>query len=140
MFVPAFFTGRLIEKFGSRAMIVTGGFIFIACIAINVHGQSIWHFTTALILLGVGWNFMFISATGLFSQSYANKNRSKAQAFNEFFVFGCVAITAMLSGWLEATIGWQKLNLYVAPFVVAVLIVFIFNARKVHKSSKELSG
>ncbi|PKF77632.1 MFS transporter [Vibrio sp. vnigr-6D03] len=140
MFVPAFFTGRLIEKFGARAMIVTGGFIFIACIAINVHGQSIWHFTTALILLGVGWNFMFISATGLFSQSYANKNRSKAQAFNEFFVFGCVAITAMLSGWLEATIGWQKLNLYVAPFVVAVLIVFIFNARKVHKSNKALSG
>ncbi|CCO49055.1 putative Permease of the major facilitator superfamily [Vibrio nigripulchritudo SOn1] len=130
MFVPAFFTGRLIEQFGARNMIVAGAVLFIGCIAINVHGQSLWHFTLALILLGVGWNFMFISATSMFSQSYKSENRAKAQAFNEFFVFGCVAITAMLSGWLEATIGWQKLNLYTAPFVVIVMLMFLFNARK----------
>ncbi|NRF25195.1 MFS transporter [Vibrio coralliilyticus] len=134
MFVPAFFTGKLIEKFGARQMILTGGILFVLCVAINIHGQSIWHFSLALILLGVGWNFMFIAATGLFSQSYAARNKSKAQAFNEFFVFSCVTITALLSGWLEATVGWENLNIYVLPFVLAVIALFginVFRAKSV---------
>ena len=130
MFVPAFFTGSLIEKFGSRMMILAGGVLFVVCIAINIHGESIWHFRAALVLLGVGWNFMFIAATGLFSRSYQSQNKAKAQAFNEFIVFGCVTITAMLSGWLESTAGWQNLNIYVLPFVLAVILVFAFSARK----------
>ncbi|MEZ9515615.1 MFS transporter [Vibrio splendidus] len=130
MFVPAFFTGSLIEKFGSRMMILAGGILFVVCIAINIHGESIWHFRAALVVLGVGWNFMFIAATGLFSQSYQSQNKAKAQAFNEFIVFGCVTITAMLSGWLESTAGWQNLNIYVLPFVLAVILMFAFSARK----------
>tara|TARA_B100001059_G_scaffold213592_1_gene229592 strand:- start:323 stop:1453 length:1131 start_codon:yes stop_codon:yes gene_type:complete len=130
MFVPAFFTGSLIEKFGSRMMILAGGILFVVCIAINIHGESIWHFRAALVVLGVGWNFMFIAATGLFSQSYQSQNKAKAQAFNEFVVFGCVTITAMLSGWLESTAGWQNLNIYVLPFVLAVILLFAFSARK----------
>ncbi|MFS1933081.1 MFS transporter [Vibrio splendidus] len=130
MFVPAFFTGSLIEKFGSRMMILVGGILFVVCIAINIHGESIWHFRAALVVLGVGWNFMFIAATGLFSQSYQLQNKAKAQAFNEFIVFGCVTITAMLSGWLESTAGWQNLNIYVLPFVLAVILMFAFSARK----------
>ncbi|MFA0554409.1 MULTISPECIES: MFS transporter [unclassified Vibrio] len=130
MFVPAFFTGSLIEKFGSRMMILAGGVLFVVCIAINIHGESIWHFRAALVVLGVGWNFMFIAATGLFSQSYQSQNKAKAQAFNEFIVFGCVTITAMLSGWLESTAGWQNLNIYVIPFVLAVILLFAFSARK----------
>ncbi|MCK8070002.1 MFS transporter [Vibrio sp. 1CM23M] len=132
MFVPAFFTGSLIEKFGSRMMILAGGVLFVVCIAINIHGESIWHFRAALVVLGVGWNFMFIAATGLFSQSYQSQNKAKAQAFNEFIVFGCVTITAMLSGWLESTAGWQNLNIYVLPFVLAVILLFAFSARKSH--------
>ncbi|MEZ9882737.1 MFS transporter [Vibrio splendidus] len=130
MFVPAFFTGSLIERFGSRMMILAGGILFVVCIAINIHGESIWHFRVALVVLGVGWNFMFIAATGLFSQSYQSQNKAKAQAFNEFIVFGCVTITAMLSGWLESTAGWQNLNIYVLPFVLAVILLFAFSARK----------
>lgn len=130
MFVPAFFTGSLIEKFGSRMMILAGGILFVFCIAINIHGESIWHFRGALVLLGVGWNFMFIAATGLFSQSYQPQNKAKAQAFNEFVVFSCVTVTALLSGWLESTAGWQNLNIYVLPFVLAVILLFAFSARK----------
>ncbi|MCX2760688.1 MFS transporter [Vibrio sp. Sgm 22] len=130
MFVPAFFTGSLIEKFGSRMMILAGGILFVVCIAINIHGESIWHFRAALVVLGVGWNFMFIAATGLFSQSYQSQNKAKAQAFNEFVVFGCVTVTALLSGWLESTAGWQNLNIYVLPFVLAVIILFAFSGRK----------
>ncbi len=130
MFVPAFFTGFLIEKFGSRMMILAGGVLFVVSIAINIHGVSIWHFRAALVVLGVGWNFMFIAATGLFSQSYQAQNKAKAQAFNEFVVFGCVTVTALLSGWLESTVGWQNLNVYVLPFVLAVILLFAFSARK----------
>ncbi|MEZ8615445.1 MFS transporter [Vibrio splendidus] len=130
MFVPAFFTGSLIERFGSRMMILAGGILFVVCIAINIHGESIWHFRAALVVLGVGWNFMFIAATGLFSQSYQAQNKAKAQAFNEFVVFGCVTVTALLSGWLESTVGWQNLNVYVLPFVLAVILLFAFSARK----------
>ena len=130
MFVPAFFTGSLIEKFGSRVMILAGGVLFVVCIAINIHGESISHFRAALVVLGVGWNFMFIAATGLFSQSYQSQNKAKAQAFNEFVVFGCVTVTALLSGWLESTAGWQNLNIYVLPFVLAVILLFAFSARK----------
>ncbi|RJX75441.1 MFS transporter [Vibrio sinensis] len=134
MFVPAFFTGKLIERFGARLMILAGGCLFVLCVLINIHGQSIWHFTIALVLLGVGWNFMFIAATGLFSQSYQVHNRSKAQAFNEFFVFSCVTVTALLSGWLEATIGWEKLNIYVLPFVMIVILLFVFDQYRTNKA------
>ncbi|MGF1754974.1 MFS transporter [Vibrio makurazakiensis] len=137
MFVPAFFTGRLIEKFGARLMILIGGLLFVACIVVNIHGQSIWHFRVALVLLGVGWNFMFISATGLFSQSYQSKNKAKAQAFNEFMVFGCVTVTALLSGWLESTVGWKNLNIYVLPFVLAVIVLFVFGAKQ-NKHQKQM--
>lgn len=130
MFVPAFFTGRLIEKFGPQRMILAGGLLFILCVTINIHGQSIWHFRAALVLLGVGWNFMFIAATGLFSQSYQEHNKPKAQAFNEFSVFSCVTMTALLSGWLESTVGWQALNIYVLPFVLIVIGIFAFQAKK----------
>ncbi|CAK4075723.1 MFS transporter [Vibrio sp. 16] len=130
MFVPAFFTGRLVERFGPRNMILAGGVLFVLCIAVNIHGQSIWHFSCALVLLGVGWNFMFIAATGLFSQSYLPHNKSKAQAINEFFVFSCVTITALLSGWLESTVGWEAMNIYVLPFVVAVIGMFGFSNHK----------
>lgn len=134
MFVPAFFTGKLIERFGARLMILAGGCLFVLCVMINIHGQSIWHFTIALVLLGVGWNFMFIAATGLFSQSYQVHNRSKAQAFNEFFVFSCVTVTALLSGWLEASIGWEKLNIYVLPFVMIVILLFVFDQYRTNKA------
>lgn len=135
MFVPAFFTGGLIERFGAKRMILAGAVLFLLCIAINIHGESIWHFRAALVLLGIGWNFMFIAATGLFSQSYQAKNKSKAQALNEFVVFSCVSITALLSGWLESTVGWKMLNIYVLPFVLLVIMVFAFSVKKASRPS-----
>lgn len=73
---------------------------------------------------------MFISATSLFSHSYEARNKSKAQAFNEFSVFSCVALTALLSGWMELSFGWQAMNLYVMPFVVAVAVLFFVQMRR----------
>ncbi|EFP96472.1 MFS transporter [Vibrio caribbeanicus] len=135
MFIPSFFTGRLIEYLGSKLVMLLGGILFIGCIAVNHHGQSIVHFQMALVLLGIGWNFMFIGATSLFSQSYSQANKTKAQAFNELFVFTCVAITALVSGWLESTIGWENMNILVLPVVLLVMIFLlrsIINTRRTH--------
>ncbi len=129
MFVPAFFTGHLIDKIGARNTILLGGAVLIACIFVNFNGVSIWHFRIALVLLGVGWNFMFVAATQLLTRTYEMKDKAKAQAMNEFVVFGSVTVTSLMSGWLEVTIGWQMLNLVMLPVVALTMLVFLKNGR-----------
>ena len=111
MFIPSFFTGRLINRFGTLQMMSLGALVILSCIAINLHGQSQFHFSLALIILGVGWNFMFISATHLVTSAYSEAEKPKAQAANEFLIFSMVTVSALASGWLESTIGWQMMNL-----------------------------
>lgn len=126
MFLPSFYTGRLIQRFGALPMIKLGAALILLCILINVQGQSEWHFWTALLLLGVGWNFMFISATQLVTQAYAPAEKAKTQAANEFLVFSTVTLSALGSGWLEATTGWQNLNLLMLPVMgIALLVIYI---------------
>ncbi|WP_434361268.1 MFS transporter [Parasalinivibrio latis] len=129
MFVPAFFTGHLIDKIGARNTILLGGTILVACILVNFNGITIWHFRVALLLLGVGWNFMFIAATQLLTRTYEMKDKAKAQAMNEFVVFGSVTVTSLMSGWLEVTIGWQMLNLVMLPIVALTMVVFFASSR-----------
>ncbi|WP_028021479.1 MFS transporter [Enterovibrio calviensis] len=129
MFLPSFFTGSLIGKIGNRMTIILGSLFFIACILVNMNGVSEWHFRIALVLLGVGWNFMFIGATSKLTQTYLPQDKSRAQAINEFAVFGSVTITALLAGNLEVTLGWQSLNLAVLPFVCAVPLIYMLFTR-----------
>ncbi|RJG40176.1 MFS transporter [Motilimonas pumila] len=130
MFAPAFFTGHLIQRFGCKCMIFAGAALFIACIGVNWHGTSLWHFRVALTLLGVGWNFMFIAATQALTQTYQEQNKAKAQGFNEFMVFASVAFTSLLSGWLDAQVGWQQLNLWVLPVIIAVVLVMLIPSQR----------
>lgn len=126
MFLPSFYTGRLIQRFGALPMIKLGAALILLCILINVQGQSEWHFWTALLLLGIGWNFMFISATQLVTQAYAPAEKAKTQAANEFLVFSMVTLSALGSGWLEATAGWESLNLLMLPVMgIALLVIYI---------------
>jgi MFS family permease len=123
MFLPSFFTGRLIQRFGSVAMMLSGALLMLACIVINLNGNTEWHFWSALFLLGVGWNFMFISATSLVTGAYTDSERAKTQASNEFLVFGMVTLSALSSGWLEVSVGWQTMNLIMVPVVVWAMFV-----------------
>ncbi len=125
MFVPAFFTGHLIERFGAKPLIVIGALLNIACIVINLLGTSEWHFWSALLLLGLGWNFMFISATQLITTVYRDSEKAKVQATNEFLVFSSVTLSALSAGWLEATVGWHTLNLVMLPVVLFALVPLI---------------
>lgn len=131
MFVPSLFTGKLIEKFGSINMIFIGAVLIGLCIIINLHGITHTHFLLALFLLGVGWNFMFISATQMVSTTYTSSERAKTQAANKFLVFSIVTFSPLSAGWLESSLGWKTLNLIsIAPLSIIIMGVIYYQKVK----------
>lgn len=129
MFAPGFVTGGLIARFGTPRVIASGAALTAASVAVALHGQSFWHFAGGLALLGVGWNFMFVGATTLLATSYAPEERVKAQAANDFIVFGTTACTAFLSGFVHAGLGWGALNLTLLPPLAVALGLLWWQAR-----------
>lgn len=110
MFAPGFFTGHLIKRFGVLPVMGTGVLLNLACVAIALAGIELHHFTVALFLLGVGWNFLFTGSTTLAMQAYRPEEKDRAQAAINFFVFATMAITSFASGALVTTQGWTLLN------------------------------
>jgi MFS family permease len=122
MFVPSFLTGHLIRRFGVLNVILAGTLINIVCMAINLVGNELVNFWSSLLLLGVGWNFMFVGGTTLLTETYSPAERAKTQAINDFCVFGMVAVGSFLSGVLYDTLGWRAVNLGIAlPMLVVAL-------------------
>jgi predicted MFS family arabinose efflux permease len=128
MFAPGFVTGRLITRFGLRQVIVAGAVLTAGCAVVAVTGRSFGHFSVALILLGIGWNFMFVGATQLLATAHAPEERVRAQAANDVLVFGTVACTAFASGAVHAHAGWEVLNLVTVPAVILALAVLGWQA------------
>ncbi|MEH6577076.1 MAG: MFS transporter [Amphritea sp.] len=139
MFLPSFITPKLIARFGLIRMMISGALLMLFCIAVNLHGQSQWHFWSALVLLGVGWNFMFISATQMVTSAYRPAEKAKSQAANEFLIFGMVTLSAFSSGWLESTLGWAVLNSLMIPVVLSAVLVIFFFKGKVYQQLSEAS-
>ncbi|RKF21575.1 MFS transporter [Alginatibacterium sediminis] len=129
MFIPSFFSGRLISKFGPERVIVAGLIAFAMCILIAVIDRSLLHYWFALILLGVGWNFLFVAGTSLLPQSYQIGEASKAQAANEFIVFGLQALASLSAGWILFSYGWQTLLLVSIPLLLLVLLSLINHSK-----------
>ena len=130
MFVPAFFTGHLINRFGVFNIIVWGSTILVAGVAVALLGETVWHFRIALGLNGLGWNFMFVGATTLLTTTYRPAERGKAQAFNDFMVFGTTATASLMASVVLEVKGWAFLN-YVAFALVcaALLVIGLFRLR-----------
>ena len=128
MFAPGFVTGRLITRFGLRRVIVAGAVLTAGCAAVAVTCRSFAHFSVALILLGIGWNFMFVGATQLLATAHAPEERVRAQAANDVLVFGTVACTAFASGAVHDRAGWEALNLATVPALVLALAVLGWQA------------
>ncbi len=110
MFVPAFFTGNLITRYGTLTVMAWGIAILAGGVVAGLAGMSEWHFRIALTLNGVGWNFLFVGATTLVTTCYRPNERGKAQALNDFLVFGTTASASFLAGFLQERLGWFPLN------------------------------
>jgi hypothetical protein len=121
MFAPSFVTGHFIAKIGATKIVMLGAALILACVAINLHGESLVHYVSALICLGGGWNFMYVGGSALLTASHDLAERAKVQALNEFLVFGSVAIASFASGAVQHGLGWFAVNLVVVPLTVAAL-------------------
>jgi MFS family permease len=110
MFVPSFFTGNLITRFGVLNVMFWGAGILLAGVVVALLGLSTWNFRIALTLNGLGWNFLFVGATSLVTTCYRPSERAKAQALNDFLVFGTTATASFLAGFLQERLGWFPLN------------------------------
>ncbi len=130
MFAPSFFTGKLIARFGKRSITALGLVMIGLAGVMALLGLDIFHFWGSLILLGVGWNFGFIGATALLTESYRPAERAKVQAFNDFLVFGTVAIASFGSGQLLHSVGWNGINIGMLPLVAVVLVLLGLNHYK----------
>ncbi len=129
MFAPSFFTGDLIKRFGAPRIMQVGFILLLTHIAVAVSGLEFLHFLSALILLGVGWNFAFIGGTALLTQTYRPAEQLRVQMVNEFIVFGLVATASLSAGWLYTHFGWVLLNLSMAPLLLVALVAAMRMAR-----------
>jgi MFS family permease len=120
MYAPAFLTGTLIQRWGVLNVVLIGAAAILATVAINESGTGLAQFWTALVLLGVGWNFMYVGGTTLLTEGYRVEERAKAQALNEFVMFGLITTASFGSGLLQQTAGWNWVNLAVVPGILAV--------------------
>ncbi|QPC93568.1 MFS transporter [Mesorhizobium sp. INR15] len=115
MFGPSFFTGSLIRRFGAERIVAVGLALLVACAVVALSGLALWQFWTALILLGLGWNFGFIGATAIVADSYRPSEKGKVQGFHDFVLFGSVAFASLLSGAVYNAWGWSMLNWIIFP-------------------------
>jgi len=118
MYAPSFFTGSLIRRFGVLQVMLGGAACMFACVGVAVSGQSLSQFWGALLLLGIGWNFLYIGGTTLLTETYATSERAKVQGSNDFIVFGLQGISSVSSGAVLIHSGWTTLNLLILPMVL----------------------
>jgi len=134
MFAPSFFTGSLIHRYGSVPIIFTGILLNVLCIAINLAGTDVLNYWSSLILLGMGWNFMFVAGTTMVTETYKPAEKAIVQGVNDFLVFGTAAVSSLLAGVVQTSLGWRAVNLSSIPFLgvaVLALLWYIFrNAKK----------
>ncbi|MCP5529752.1 MAG: MFS transporter [Opitutaceae bacterium] len=129
MFLPSVFSGVLMKRFGVGRVMAVGAGLYALVVLIGLAGEELMHFWGSLILLGVGWNFLFLGGTALLPQSYLPCERFKAQAVNDFVVFGSQALAALSSGWFVFTFGWHGLMFACLPFLLLALVLSLWQAK-----------
>lgn len=140
MFAPSFFTGSLIQRFGVVKILLTGTVLATLCIATNLLGHTVWHFWLALLILGVSWNFLFIGATTLLTETYRPEEKAKAQALNDFAVYTAVTIASLSAGMFEYRYGWEIVNIAALPLVGIIFISLFWLQRTPLKKTLNAAG
>jgi MFS family permease len=128
MFVPSFFTGHLIKRFGALPIMAVGVLLNCVCIAVALSGIELMQFLTALFVLGVGWNFLYVGGSTLLTTAYRPEEKNKAQGAMDFCVFSTMAFTSFASGALITTQGWTWLNLGSLPAVALIGVALLWLA------------
>ncbi len=126
MFLPSLITGYLIKKYGHKYIIFFGIIILLSCLVTNFLFETYYSFLIGLILLGVGWNFLFVTGTSLLVISYNDEDRFLAQGINDFVVFSSQALGSLLAGFLLFLTSWQILNILCIPLIF-LLLFFTLN-------------
>ncbi len=121
MFLPSFFTGDLIKRFGAVKIIIVGVLLNVVAVGINLSGVTVAHFWFGLVVLGVGWNFMFIGGTTLLTETYEPHEKTRVQGFNDMLVFATMAVSSSSAGLLVNARGWEMVNYSALP---AIAIAF----------------
>ena len=132
MFAPSFVTGSLIKRFGVLNVMLAGVAVNLVCIGVALAGVEVANFWWALVLLGVGWNFLYIGATALLTETYHPAEKAKAQGANDLFILVTMATSSFASGVILETNGWQTLNYAAIPFVLAsgVAVLWLITKRR----------
>jgi MFS family permease len=120
MYVPSLISGFLIERLGVVRMMFAGALVLLATSVVGLQGQTVGHYWWALVFLGVGWNFLYIGATTMLTYTYSMAERFRAQAVNEFLVFGMSATASLLAGTVMFYFGWHRLMWIPIPILLIV--------------------
>jgi MFS family permease len=125
MFLPSLLTAWLFRLFNIRGVMIAGLLCYAAMIIIGLHDVTVVGFWGQLVMLGIGWNFLFVSGTALLPTTHSEGERFKAQGLNDSVVFSAQAIASLLAGWAMSLIDWQSLLLLcLAPMVMMVAALF----------------
>jgi MFS family permease len=122
MYAPSLFSGFLIERLGLIRMMSLGAFSLVAACVVGLQGHALMHYWFALVLLGVGWNFLYVGGTTMLTLTYSMSERFKSQAVNEFSVFGTSAIGSLLAGTIVHLYGWYTLVLAPLPLLAMIVL------------------
>ncbi len=125
MYVPSLVSGFLVDRFGVTRLMFAGAALLLGTSIVGLQGQSLLHYWWALILLGVGWNFLYVGGTTMLTYAYSIEERFRAQAVNEFLVFGTSATASLLAGTIMHFFGWITLMWIPLPFLVGICIALL---------------
>lgn len=125
MFLPSFFTGALIARFGVLRIMVIGVLLLGGHVMMTLTGTTFTVFASALVMLGVGWNFLYIGGTMLLTGTYTSAEKSRAQATNDMTIFAVGLVCSLSAGWLLQTFGWQTLNALLLPWLALAAVALI---------------
>jgi len=129
MYAPGFFTGSLIKRMGMLRVIVAGIVLMAAGSLVALNGVTLAHFVAALVLVGIGWNFMYTGGTTLLTESYAPAEKARTQGANDFIVFSIMGVSSFSSGALVSAAGWEVMNWGALPVLVLIAGVVLWFAR-----------
>ncbi|MBX3526130.1 MAG: MFS transporter [Rhodoblastus sp.] len=136
MYAPSFITGSLIGRYGAKRIVALGLALEVAAALVDLHGVTVAHFWTGLILLGVGWNFGFIGASAMVVAAHRPEERTKVQSFNDFVIFGTMAVGSFASGQMLAGGGWSLVNMIVFPPAAIGLVALVWLALRPQPAAK----